>query len=422
MASKKPCKYGGKCYRRNPQHLREYSHPSDEQQSEQENIKRKKVTDENDTESEPKKTKGNDTKTVVQQSDPLSSEKSTHEEEQKVVNETTDSSSGIDSEEGEEEDIPSPANVRDNIKQKYLMDMPEDFYQFWEFCKKQNGSHPENAMKSLLGWTLVGPYDILAGKHKGVNKNKKGRRPKFLLHYRYYYDPPEFMTVVKGDKDTQFHIGYFRDEPSEMPVFVAVNQAKDSCKITPKGENIFGAVKNIIDEELKSADQDQKKKLKDFQNQLIDFAKSRKLCLDLQSNEMKKRNKKVVCKTFHGAGIVVPVDKNEVGYRPVPETPADLKKMFKKVVESKSKEERDKNMDPIQELITLVQFANDECDYGEGLELGMDLFSFGGEVLHPLIQHLLPLAYQLLGRFEFKDIIELHLKNRSHNVNNELEM
>jgi len=35
---------------------------------------------------------------------------------------------------------------------------------------------------------------------------------------------------------------------------------------------------------------------------------------------MKARDKKVVCKSFHGAGIVVPVDDNEVGYRPVPET------------------------------------------------------------------------------------------------------
>ena len=28
MASKPLCKYGSKCYRRNPDHLRRYSHPS----------------------------------------------------------------------------------------------------------------------------------------------------------------------------------------------------------------------------------------------------------------------------------------------------------------------------------------------------------------------------------------------------------
>jgi len=86
--------------------------------------------------------------------------------------------------------------------------------------------------------------------------------------------------------------------------------------------------------------------------------------------------------------------------------------MFKKVVDSKTDKERDENMDPVQELITLVQFANDECDYGEGLELGMDLFCYGGKVFHPMIEHLLPLAYQLLGRIEYEQIIKAHLLHR----------
>ncbi|XP_048778072.2 histone PARylation factor 1-like [Ostrea edulis] len=421
MASlKTPCKYGGNCYRKNPQHLRDYSHPQDLQESEQDKNTTKRKRDADDTDPEHKKRN----RESVRKKDEKDQGKSEEESEDASDFANGKSCESDDEEEESVEDLPSPDNVRDNIKKKYLMEMPEDFYQFWDFCKKLDGSHPENVMKSLIGFTLVGPYDILAGKHKGVNKNKKGRKPNFLLHYRYYYDPPEFTTVVKGDDNKLFHIGYFRDDPSEMPVFVAVNEASESCKIVPKGENIFGAVKNLIDEELKSKsiNQDKRKKLQDFQNQLVDFAKSKDICLDLQSSGMKRRNKKVVCKSFHGAGIVVPVDENEVGYRPVPETPADLKKMFKKVVDSKTEEERDKNMDPIQELITLIQFANDECDYGEGLELGIDLFSFGGDALHSLIKHLLPLAYQLLGRLEFKEIIEMHLRRRSRYVNNELEI
>lgn len=35
---------------------------------------------------------------------------------------------------------------------------------------------------------------------------------------------------------------------------------------------------------------------------------------------------------------------------------------------------------PIQEMITFVQFANDECDYGMGYELGIDLFCYGSQV------------------------------------------
>ncbi|KAH3830073.1 hypothetical protein DPMN_103310 [Dreissena polymorpha] len=86
--------------------------------------------------------------------------------------------------------------------------------------------------------------------------------------------------------------------------------------------------------------------------------------------------------------------------------------MFKKIADSKTDDERDKNYEDLQELITLIQFANDECDYGEGLELGMDLFCFGGSVFHSTILQLLPLAYMLLNRPEFGKIIEAHLKDR----------
>ena len=33
----------------------------------------------------------------------------------------------------------------------------------------------------------------------------------------------------------------------------------------------------------------------------------------------------------------------------------------------------------IEEELSLVQFANDECDFGMGLELGIDLFCHGSK-------------------------------------------
>lgn len=63
-------------------------------------------------------------------------------------------------------------------------------------------------------------------------------------------------------------------------------------------------------------------------------------------------------------------------------------------MEAPSDAERLKAFAPVQEMMTYVQFANDECDYGMGLELGMDLFCHGSHVsehtlpslpaLHPL--------------------------------------
>jgi hypothetical protein len=54
--------------------------------------------------------------------------------------------------------------------------------------------------------------------------------------------------------------------------------------------------------------------------------------------------------------------------------------MFKAISEAKTEEEKDKATDPLMETLMLIQFANDECDYGEGLEMGLCMFSYGAEV------------------------------------------
>lgn len=49
---------------------------------------------------------------------------------------------------------------------------------------------------------------------------------------------------------------------------------------------------------------------------LDDFANANNIKLDTVSSKLKARNLKVVTKTFHKAGLVVPVEKGtDVGYR-----------------------------------------------------------------------------------------------------------
>ena len=59
------------------------------------------------------------------------------------------------------------------------------------------------------------------------------------------------------------------------------------------------------------------KSLKTLQASLVSEPKKLKYNLETSTPTIKARNKKVVSKTFHKAGIVVPVDVNEVGYRPL---------------------------------------------------------------------------------------------------------
>ncbi|KAM8772052.1 histone PARylation factor 1 isoform 1-T1 [Acanthopagrus schlegelii] len=304
------------------------------------------------------------------------------------------------------------SDQRDELLQLYKLQMPEDLYHFWEFCKDLCPSSPCDALKEMLGLQLVGPFEILAGAHK----NSKNPQPNFHLHWRFFYDPPEFQTILLGSEDTKHHIGYFRDTPDSLPSFVGENEAKKGYTITQMGDNVFAAVLLYLLKRRKErgGKKAEGESVESLETRLRDRAETLGLSLEQKTKGMKQRDKKVVTKTFHGAGIVVPVDKNDVGYRELPETDAGLKKICKAIAEARNDEERVKAFGPLQEMITFVQFANDECDYGMGYELGIDLFCYGSHYFHKVVKQLLPMAYSLLKRNLFGEILEAHLSSRSH--------
>ncbi|XP_040085077.1 histone PARylation factor 1 [Oryx dammah] len=307
-----------------------------------------------------------------------------------------------------EADVPS--DLRKEVESHYRLPLPEDFYHFWRFCEGLDPEQPADSLSASLGLRLVGPYDILAGKHK---IKKKSASLNFNLHWRFYYDPPEFQTIIIGDSKTQFHMGYFRDSPDELPVFVGTNEAKKNCVIVQSGDNVFAAVKLFLMKKLKEVtDKKKTSLLKTIDEKLTEAARELGLSLEQRTVRMKQRDKKVVTKTFHGAGLVVPVDKHDVGYRELPETDASLRRICRTIVEAPSDADRLQAFAPVQEMMTYVQFANDECDYGMGLELGLDLFCHGSHYFHKVAGQLLPLAYNLLKRSLFAEIIEAHLANR----------
>jgi len=262
---------------------------------------------------------------------------------------------------------------------------------------------------------LVGPYDVMTGKLK---KLKKRSLPQYLCHWRYYHDPPEFQTVIAGSTNS-FHVGYFRDDPQDKPVFLGSMSSVKPGVITTMGDNMFSAVYSHFNKIIKDADPFKKISLQKLQKEIESFASKKEYSLETKTPAMKARDKKKVTKSFHGAGIVVPLDKKtDVGYREIPETDGDLKKMLRRIKDAQSEDEKLKRYDDLQELITNVQWANDEGDFGMGLELGIDLLMFGGEVFHSSIRHLLSVAYDLLNRQTFSTIIQAHLNNRREDKDN----
>lgn len=76
---------------------------------------------------------------------------------------------------------------------------------------------------------------------------------------------------------------------------------------------------SYLSEKMKTEDPFEKTSLMRLQKEVEAYAKDKGYSLLAVTPSMKERNAAVVAKTFHGAGIVVPVQ-NDVGYRELPET------------------------------------------------------------------------------------------------------
>lgn len=279
-----------------------------------------------------------------------------------------------------------------------------------------NSSSPLKAL-SAVGLKLCGPYDLLAG---NIPSSAPKSAKLFLTHGRFYFDPPEMQTVLCEDEyKTGFHLGYFRDSPDENPVFLVSGVETEGAKLTTLGDNIFSAIYNHLSGQADKADPFSRSKIVKMMEKVKLWVNKAmmvgndQLNLDKRTVGMKNRDRAKLSSTFHGVGMVVPYNKKtEVGYREIPETTANLKKIIKNVVEAETEKEKDLAFDVLQELVTNVQFANDEGDPGMGLELGLDLLCSGGDVLHNTIKHLLCVAYDLLDRDQFGTIVKAHLERR----------
>ncbi|CAG4941502.1 unnamed protein product [Colias eurytheme] len=397
------CKYGEKCYQKNPDHHKTYKHPPQ------------------------LKAKGNKDKRTQNRFKPYN--KKTNTCNQTTDSKNTDSVVNTPHNEEIDDDVPETTttvhkldNVIENLieidasvgyfnketdnavyKECFKVEMPADFFKFFE-CLNEESSSVEHLMASV-NLEMIGPFDLLLGKLP-----KLDNKDLYLVHWRFFYDVPEFQAVLKKKGKSELHIGYYRDDPKEKPVFLAKNDSSKDYTITPVAENIFGAVYWFLQNEKKSspfisvACQKLSEKVKKW-------AESNNY--SIEEYDKKKRLKEIVCKTFHGAGIVVPYEKKtQLGYRKLVETDANIKKLFKKLEDASTESEKSKILSDLQPLITYSSIAVDECDFGTGLEAGIALFCSGHKEFNNSALTLLNTTYSLLKRDEFGEIIQMHMKYR----------
>ncbi|XP_076653287.1 histone PARylation factor 1 [Halictus rubicundus] len=421
-----PCRYGVKCYQKNAAHHEKYKHPPSKDTKKQKGIrrtatskKRKKHESCEESDDSPKKkvqrkdeTENNRNLGKTEECTEPTKQESDSDNEKHIKDPSTRvtiASLLKDSNVSLKDDKVSRNEAQTIISRLFLTEMPEDFFQLYEFCKTISEKDPLNAFTHVQ-LQLVGPYDVFNEKFLSF---KVDDEKSLLRHWRYYYDPPEFQTIMKVNGKENLHIGYWRDDASERPVFVAKNKATANCTIELVAENVFGALYTYLGEKVKLANPFEKTRITQLQQKLKSYAQEKNITLDQKSGRMQDREKKVVARTFHKAGIVVPYNKKtELGYRELAVTDNELKKILKQIEDARAAEERKAPFSKLEEVLRLATIAVDECDFGTCLELGHDLFYSGVSHVQNKALHMFSLAYNLLQRPQFLKIAQAHFEHR----------
>lgn len=120
---------------------------------------------------------------------------------------------------------------------------PKEILQFWKLAAKIKPLEPQKAFEESLGITLVGIFDVLAGKFENLHN-----KDLLALHWRYSLDPPEFFTVMaKGNQG--WHAGYLLDDCSGKTGCFASSYADEGLSFTVDGQSIFEALQSYFAEE-----------------------------------------------------------------------------------------------------------------------------------------------------------------------------
>jgi hypothetical protein len=132
---------------------------------------------------------------------------------------------------------------------KFLVPFPEELRLFFECMRELNPADPRAALLTATGLQLVGPFDVLAGAASALASDEE-----FLCHWRFFYDAPEFVTLLADATDPAHaapHFGYFRDHPTDTPAFVA--EARGPT-LLPCADNLFAAAVALLDRQLALGD------------------------------------------------------------------------------------------------------------------------------------------------------------------------
>lgn len=303
------------------------------------------------------------------------------------------------------------AKTKQLLREKYGFEFPDDFFAFWEFAKELNPTNPLEALdEEAIGIYLAGPFEVLAGEFEGKNP-----RLSMYLHWRWSYDPPEFFTIMTGDTDG-LHWGYWLDDPTEIPHYVASYFSNDAYEINLEGNNIFEAVRIYLErayiswQEYLEYEGENESDAEYYKDKIERVNVVREILKKYATGERHEIGdeyigqdeysilnppRQPVASTFDAMGIVVPSQL----YRTVRWTDEELREIF------------DKTDNP-QEVIEEAWQALREGFPGTALQIGKDLWEWDDYRDKDYGFRLMDAAYEALGRNLLRQVLQVHQQNR----------
>ena len=238
-------------------------------------------------------------------------------------------------------------------------------------------------------------------------------RPGFddRLVWRYYRDPPEFLTVMHGGTDG-LHYGLWFDDPREGCVGVASYYNSDSCEISWKGETLLTAVRQRL-EVYEGWAADWSTDPAEVLERRVRLAVLRDSILEYETADISEVGNR--CPLVEAAASYARSEKFRAGRI------ATVDSIGAKVPGTTLERDPSAVIEAIESggapVDAMIAEALAECAAGRpalALALGRDFFalSFGQKEREAVAAQLLEAAYRALGRDCFAEIVAVHTRYR----------
>lgn len=132
------------------------------------------------------------------------------------------------------------APLRTWILQTYGLLLPDHMFTFWAFWLGLSPIEREALARFIYPAGLFTFFE--EGGRESIPREGLDHR----LAWRYYLDPPEFLTVLTGDADG-LHYGLWYDTPHALPSFVAGYYSRDADAIRFAGRTLLEVLRATVE-------------------------------------------------------------------------------------------------------------------------------------------------------------------------------